>query len=76
MSNPILTKEQAEILQVILRLWHIYPELRFGQLVDSFSGTCDHSGTCFKMFYAKDTDILKAFRAAEQSYHLRMETPG
>jgi len=52
-------RKRKDILDTLKTLWEMNPDLRFGQLIDAFSGTCTHSEACQKMFYMSDQDMLE-----------------
>ncbi len=52
-------RKRKDILDTLKTLWEMNPDLRFGQLIDAFSGTCTHSEACQKMFYMSNQDMLE-----------------
>lgn len=62
------------ILLALFALWQKHPQLRFGQLVDAFSGTCTHDA-CGGLFFIEDRALLTNLRNVEMRIRLEMETP-
>lgn len=63
-DHETTTKIQADILGALKKLWAMHPDLRFGQLIDVFSGTCRHNEQCSRLFHMSDIDMSETLWAA------------